>query len=196
MKLYELSNDFAELFDNFDTISAMTFSKNEMGEFVDDDDNPVPDPEVFKAAMLEAWFDTLEGIEDEFERKAENIGAYIKQLEAEQDALSAEKKRLEARISAKKNQSERLCTYLLAQMRKINLKKIDMPKAKITASDGRESVCISDETALIRWAEENCTGILNPQPPKIVKKEISALIKGGTEIPYTSLIRKPYITVK
>lgn len=196
MKLYELSNDFAELFDNFDAISAMTFSKNEMGEFVDDDGNPIPDPEVFKAAMLEAWFDTLEGIEDEFERKAENIGAYIKQLEAEQDALSAEKKRLEARISAKKNQSERLCTYLLTQMRKINLKKIDMPKAKITASDGRESVCISDETALIRWAEENCTGILNPQPPKIVKKEISALMKGGTEIPYTSLIRKPYITVK
>lgn len=196
MKLYELSNDFAELFDNFDAISAMTFSKNEMGEFVDDDGNPIPDPEVFKAAMEKAWFDTLEGIEDEFERKAENIGAYIKQLEAEQDALSAEKKRLEARISAKKNQSERLCTYLLTQMRKINLKKIDMPKAKITASDGRESVCISDETALIRWAEKNCTGILNPQPPKIVKKEISALVKGGTEIPYTSLIRKPYITVK
>lgn len=196
MKLYELSNNFTELFDNFDAISAMTFSKNEKGQFIDDDGNIIPDPEAVRTEMLGAWFDTLEGIESEFERKAENIGAYIKQLEAEQDALSAEKKRLEARISAKKNQSDRLGAYLLEHMRKIDLKKIDMPKAKITANDGRESVCISDETALIKWAEENCTDILNPQPPKIIKKEISALMKGGTEIPYTSVIRKPYISIK
>lgn len=196
MKLYELSNEFTELFDSFEAISAITFDKNEKGEFVDDDGNVISDPEAAKAAMQDAWFDTLDGIESEFEQKAENIGAYIKQLEAEQDALTIEKKRLEARISAKKNQSDRLGAYLLEHMQKINLKKIDMPKAKITASDGRESICISDEAALIKWAEENCTNILNPQPPKIVKKEISTLIKNGTEIPYASIVRKPFVSVR
>lgn len=196
MKLYELSNEFAELFDSFDAISAITFEKNKKGEFVDDDGNVIPDPETAKAAMQDAWFDTLDGIESEFEQKAENIGAYIKQLKAEQDALAAEKKRLETRLNVKKNEADRLCTYLLEQMRKINLKTIDMPKAKITASDGRESVCITDEAALIKWAEENCTDILNPQPPKIVKKEISALVKNGTKVPYACIMKTPYITVK
>lgn len=196
MKLYELSNDFTELFDSFEAISAITFDKNENGEFVDDDGNVIPDPETAKTAMLEAWFDTLDGIESEFEQKAENIGAYIKQLKAEQEALAAEKKKLEARLNVKKNEADRLCMYLLEQMKKINLKKIDMPKAKITASDGRESVCITDEAALIKWAEENCTNILNPQPPKIVKKEISALVKNGTKVPYACITKTPYITVK
>lgn len=196
MKLYELSDNFTELFDSFEAISAMTFDKNEKGEFIDDDGNVIPDPEAAKSDMLNAWFDTLDGIESEFEQKAENIGAYIKQLKAEQDALAAEKKRLEARLTVKKNEADRLCAYLLEQMRKINLKKVDMPKAKISFSNGRESICISDEAALIKWAEENCTDILNPQPPKIVKKEISALIKSGEEIPYACIARTPYITVR
>ncbi len=55
MNLYELTNDFAQLFNQFDEISSM--------------DNA----EEFK----QAWFDTLSGIEEEFEVKAENIGAYI-----------------------------------------------------------------------------------------------------------------------
>ncbi len=196
MKLYELSDNFTELFDSFEAISAITFDKNENGEFIDDDGNVIPDPEAAKADMLNAWFDTLEGIESEFEQKAENIGAYIKQLKAEQDALAAEKKRLEVRLTVKKNEADRLSAYLLEQMRKINLKKVDMPKAKITVSDGRESVCISDEAALIKWAEENCTDILNPQPPKIVKKEISTLVKSGAKIPYACITKTPYITVK
>ncbi len=196
MKLYELSDNFTELFDSFEAISAITFDKNENGEFIDDDGNVIPDPEAAKADMLNAWFDTLDGIESEFEQKAENIGAYIKQLKAEQDALAAEKKKLEARLAVKKNEADRLCAYLLEQMRKINLKKVDMPKAKITANDGKESVCISDEAALIKWAEENCANILNPQPPKIVKKEISALVKNGAKIPYACITKTPYITVR
>ncbi len=55
MSLYELTNDFAQLFDQLDEISSM--------------DNA----EEFK----QAWFDTLSGIEEEFEVNAENIGAYI-----------------------------------------------------------------------------------------------------------------------
>lgn len=197
MKLYELSNDFAELFDNFDAISAMTFSKNENGEFVDDDGSVISDPDAVRAEMLEAWFDTLEGIESEFERKAENIGAYIKQLDAEQSALAAEKKRLEARISAKKNQSERLHAYLLAQMRKINLKKIDMPKAKITVSNGRDSLCLTDENAFISWAElHDREDLLKYTAPAPRKDAIKKLIKTGEEIPYTEIVKTPYITVK
>ena len=43
-----------------------------------------------KTEMLSAWFDTLTGIEGEFNAKAENIGVYIKQLKAEKEAIDAE----------------------------------------------------------------------------------------------------------
>lgn len=197
MKLYELSNDFAELFDNFDAIAAMTFSKNEKVEFIDDDGNVIPDLEAVRGEILEAWFDTLNGIEGEFERKAENVGAYIKQLKAEQEALAAEKKRLEARMSAKKNQSERLQSYLLAQMQKINLKNIDMPKCKITVSNGAGSLFINDEAAFATWAtvndHEDLLKYTDPVPQKDVIKK---LIKAGEDIPYTEIIKTPHITVK
>ncbi len=65
--------------------------KNEKGEFIDDDGNVIPDPEAAKTDMLNTWFDTMDGIESEFEQKAENIGAYIKQLEAERTERNLKK---------------------------------------------------------------------------------------------------------
>lgn len=196
MKLYELSNNFTELFGQFEDISNYTFDKDSDGNYVDDDGNIIDDPVAAVEEMLSAWFDTLSGIEGEFEQKAENIGAYIKQLEAEADALTAEKKKLDVRIKAKNNEIERMKNYLVQQMQTINLKKVDMPMAKITWYEGRDSIDISNEKGLIEWAEKHCTSILNPQPPKIVKKEISALLKSGETVPYASVVKTPYISIK
>ena len=62
MKLYDYAAEFAELFDS-------------LGDMAGDDD------------LEQAWFDTLESIEAEFEDKAENVAAYIKQLKGEADML-------------------------------------------------------------------------------------------------------------
>ena len=197
MKLYELSNNFTELFNQFEDISNYTFDKDPDGNYIDDDGNIVSDPAAAVEDMLTAWFDTLSGIEGEFEQKAENIGAYIKQLKAEADALSAEKKRLEARIKTKNNEVDRMKSYLLQQMQAINLKKIDMPMAKISYSDGRDGVKFSDEAAFIAWAEENGRrDLLSYKPPEPSKKAISAAINAGGEIPFVSIGKTPYISIK
>ena len=52
MKLYEISSDFQTLFEQL-----------EMFEEADEE---------------QAWFDTLDGIEQAFDSKAENIAVYIK----------------------------------------------------------------------------------------------------------------------
>ena len=52
MRLYKLTNDFAQLFERFDEISELD-----------------GDMETYQ----QAWFDTLSGIEEEFEVKAENM---------------------------------------------------------------------------------------------------------------------------
>lgn len=197
MKLYELSNDFAELFDNFDAISAMTFSKNEMGEFVDDDGNPVPDPEVFKAAMEEAWFDTLDGMETELTEKAENVAVYIKNLKAEYEAIETEKKRLEARLKTKKSAAARMEKYLMDCLDMARLSKIDTPRASVMIKNNPPSLQFTDENAFIGWAENHDRDdLLKRTDPTPRKDVIKKLIKCGEEIPYTEMIQKKSITVK
>ena len=75
-RLFDISADFEELFNKFDEIQEMEFEKNEDGRFIDADGNIV-EPELYRADLLQAWFDTLEGIEEEFNFKAENTAQYI-----------------------------------------------------------------------------------------------------------------------
>ena len=78
-KLYEMTAEFAELFDNYDAIVNIEFTPDGNGGFVDDDGNPV-DPEERRKEMQQAWFDTLDGMEQELVRKAENVAVYIKNM--------------------------------------------------------------------------------------------------------------------
>ena len=51
--------------------------------------------------MQQAWFDTLDGMEQELVRKAENVAVYIKNMESEAKTLKAEEDKLKARRQAK-----------------------------------------------------------------------------------------------
>jgi outer membrane murein-binding lipoprotein Lpp len=106
MKLYELTNDFSELFSQLDDII-----ENE--ELTADE----------REELSQAWFDTLEMIEAEFEDKAENIAVFVKELAAEADALKKEENALAARRKSREKTIERLKSYLLRSMEQVNLKK-------------------------------------------------------------------------
>ena len=116
-RLFDISQDFEVLFDQFDAINEYEFSLNEDGEPVDDDGNVV-NPETAKAEMLEAWFDTLTGIEEEFNVKAENLAQYIKCLKAEAQDIDEEMKKLKARRDSRNKRIERLKAYLMDCMQK------------------------------------------------------------------------------
>jgi Siphovirus Gp157. len=74
--------------------------------------------------------DTLDGIEEDFEEKAENIAAFIKSLSAEAEDLKAEESALSKRRKAKENQITYLKAYLIDNMTAIGRKLIDKPKSK------------------------------------------------------------------
>ena len=69
MKLYEISNQFSNLFEQLDAISSYEPSKTNSGLYADDDGNVIIDLEAYKEDMITALFDTLDGIEQELERK-------------------------------------------------------------------------------------------------------------------------------
>ena len=84
MSLYDITADYRELFDNFDNADDLTDEQ------------------------IEAYFDTLEAIEGDFEIKAVNIACYVKELKAEIELFKAEEAALKARRQTKENLEKRL----------------------------------------------------------------------------------------
>jgi hypothetical protein len=178
MKLYDLTGDFAELFERFDEIDNWEPDTDEDGKPIDDNGNVIKDVKAYKEAMLQAWFNTLEGIEELFEDKAVNIAMYIKNLRSDAEQLKAEKLRLEKRQSSKNKAADRLEEYLFNSMQAIGRTVIDRPQALITIQRNPESTVIDDERRFIEWAEStNHDNLLKYEQPTIRKNDVKALIR-------------------
>ena len=78
----------------------------------------------------------------------------------------------------------------------MRLKKVDMPRAKITFSEGRDSVVIDDERKFIDYAEAYNDSLIKYSDPTICKSEVKKLLNSGEKLPAVHLEKKPYITIK
>lgn len=180
-RLFEISSDFNQLFDRFDEIHEMEFEHNEKGEAIDGDGNVI-NPETMKAEMLQAWFDTLEGIEEEFCFKAENVAQYIKSLKAEAEDIKEEEMKLRKRRQQYQNKIDCMTVYLKNCMQAMGLKKVERPKAKITIRNNAPSLKIEDELKFIEMLQEcGRDNLLKYSLPEIKKTDIKALIKAGEQ---------------
>lgn len=186
-RLFDISQDFELMFERLEEIYDYEFPVNEKGETVDDDGNRV-NAEVEKAEMIEAWFDTFEGVKEEFNFKAENIAQYVKCLKAEADEIDKEMKKLRARRDGKIRRADKLKEYLMGCMSVSKIKKIDMPRAKITIRKNQPSLKIEDELALINILQNtNRNDLLKYSLPEIRKNDIKTLVKSGESFEGVSL---------
>ena len=170
MKLYEYAAEFAELFDSLDDM--------------DGED------------MEQAWFDTLESIEAEFDDKAENVIAYIKELKAQAAALKEQEEAFKARRKSKENHAERLKKYLLDCMNATNRVKIDRPMGCASVRNNAESPRFADEEKFIMWAIANADDLLTYSKPEISKTRVKEYLKSGGEIPGVTLERSQSVIIK
>ena len=195
--LYNLTGDFVELFDKFDEIDNYDPDTDEDGNPIDSEGNIIGDVAALKEAMLTAWFDTLDGIEEAFEDKAVNVAIAVKSMRAEAEQLKAEKLRLAARQAQKERAAERLEQYLLNSMQAIGRDKIDKPQAVIRVKKNPESTVIDNEKSFIEWAETNgYNDLLKYKDPDVRKKEVKDLLKRNVELPFVHLERKTKIDIK
>ena len=88
--LYEITGQFRELFDRFDEINDYTPDTDAEGRYIDGNGDIIEDLGAYREFLLNGWFDTVSMLEDEFETKAENLAAYIKNLNAEIDSIKKE----------------------------------------------------------------------------------------------------------
>lgn len=164
--LYELSSRFEELFDRLDSID--------------------PDEENGQD-QIDAWFDTLEGLELEFEQEAENFAVYIKRLRAQAGALYTEKKRLERRQKSAEAKADRMQAWLLEQMRRLRRKKIEGVMASLSVRANPASVQILDLQALLQLAAYTKPHI--PRESDIDKQALARDLKAGKTVQGAVLVR-------
>ena len=178
-RLFELSQDYAELFDRFDSINDYEFEKDERGRYIDDD-GMVIDPEAVRAELLDAWFDTLEMLEADLEVKVENTAVFIKSLTLLAKEQKAEAKRLSERAKANERKAEALKKYILDNMKLVGINKIDRPRACVTVKKNPPSLKIENEDKFINMLQINGRDdLLRYAKPEIRKTDVKKLIQSG-----------------
>lgn len=169
MTLYQLNAEFEELY-------------NLLCDLPDDDQE-----------ALEAYYTTLEGIQGEIDQKMENIACFVKQLNADAAALKTERDAIDARMKAKQHKADRLKAMLQDALVNAGLKRLEMPKAKISLRQNPPSVVITDLGVVAASA------YIKPRVIKeadVDKTAIKAAIQSGKEVPGAELESKIGIIIK
>ena len=150
-----------------------------------------------KIFNFNSFEDVLEGIEGEFEQKAESVAVYFKNLQSDIKQLKAEEQALKGRRLQKEKSAEQLKTYLLNSLQVIGRKKIDMPRAVISLKNNPPKLMVDDELSFINWAMQHNGDLLKYSEPEIRKSEIMKLIKAGDNtIPYVHTEQGISLTIK
>ena len=159
------------------------------------------DAEIQRA--IEAMFDTvnedgeieegtaiyLSALREERAKKLDNVGAYIKNLEAETDAINAEIKRLQERAAVKKNRIERLKKYVSDSLLATGDMKFETGRVAYSFRKST-TVNITDADAL----PEKYVKIKTETSPD--KTAIKKAIQGGAVIPGAILEEKQNLQIK
>ena len=80
MTLYELTEEMQTVAGELEAALEWEPDTDADGMPIDDDGNVIENVDAFRAELLEAWKNTLDGVSGEFDEKAANIAAYIKNL--------------------------------------------------------------------------------------------------------------------
>ena len=195
-RLFDYAETFDQLFASYDSIANWEPDTDADGNFIDANGNIIENVVVYKEQMLQAWFDTLEAVEGEFDVKAENLACYIKQLKAEAETLKKEKLAFAKRQAQKEKQAEKLTKYLLSSMQAVGKTKIDMPRAVITVKCNAPSLVISDELGLVDWLMKHNDKLLKYEMPSVRKNEVKKQLKAGEKIPFVQLENKLSVVIK
>lgn len=92
--------------------------------------------------------DTLESIMLPFEQKAASVSAFIRNLESTAEQIKQAEAAMSARRKAIENRAAHVKQYLLDNMERTGISKIECPYFKIAVRMNPESVVIDDEAAI------------------------------------------------
>lgn len=134
----------------------------------------------------------LDALQMERTAKLEGVACWIKNLEAEADALKAEKENLAKREKAARNKAERLKNWLAYAL---NGEKLTTAKAAISFRKS-EAVEIPNPDLFVVWASTEHNSLLKYSQPEPRIKAIKEALKAGVMIPCARLVERQNIQIK
>ena len=134
--------------------------------------------------------DTLDGCALDFEEKAVNVAAFIRNIEATADAIKAAEKQQAERRKALENRAAGLREYLLYCMKSTNIAKVENPLFKLAIRKNPASVIIDGEVP--------AEFMKLPEPPAPVpdKAAIKAAIEAGQTVPGAHLAQGERVDIR
>ena len=131
--------------------------------------------------------DTLDGIEGEFEQKADNIACIIKELRIEAQAIKEEADNLYVRQKQKQARADWLARYLQANMQAMGNGKIETARNRIVIKKNPVSCKILDEDTVLAFLNLHYMKDCIKYEVSIRRRELLARLKNGEEIPGAEL---------
>lgn len=136
--------------------------------------------------------DTLEGLAGDLEAKATNVAMFVRNLESTAEQIKAAEAAMAARRRAIENRAAHIRDYLLANMQRAAISKIDSPYFKLAVRDNPPAVEV--------YAPDDIPGefMRQPEPPPAApdKKAIAEVLKAGGAVPGACLKRTQRLEIR
>ena len=144
--------------------------------------------EVLDASAIEDLKE-LDALKIDRKQKIENIACYIKNLEAEAEAIAAEVKKQNDRAKRKKTRAESLRKYVANSMIKAGETSIETARAALSFRNSK-AVDIPDESVI---SHKLCKKTITYKPDK---KAIREAIENGQRVRGAALVERQNLQIK
>jgi cell division protein ZapA (FtsZ GTPase activity inhibitor) len=160
--LYQIADEVRRLMDGLDC---------ETGELTEQD-----------AAQLTA-------MEMAFEKKAEHVALYVREIESEADGIEEEAKRLAAMVRTRRNRSASLKGYLLSCMKALGQLKIKGALCTVAVQNSPQCVNVTDAKIIP-------ASYWQPADPILNKSVLLADMKAGQVVPGAEIAQGQHLRIR
>ncbi len=136
--------------------------------------------------------DTLEGAAGDLEEKAVNVAMFIRNLESSADQIDIAIKQMQERKKAIENKADSIKKYLLENMQRTGINKIESPYFSVQLKKNPPSVVIDNES----YINEKYKVTKTVTTTSIDKESIKLAIKNGEIVTGAHIEQKERIEIK
>lgn len=140
----------------------------------------------------QTFSDTLEGLSGELEVKATNVAMFVRNLEASAEAIKAAEKQMADRRKALEAKADRIRQYLLDNMTRTGITKIDCPYFVLSVRKNPPAVEVLNQDMI----PDEYFDIPEPPAPTLNKNRLKEDLKAGVVVEGAKLTAGQSLSIK